>query len=89
MSNLFSGKIVNITALKKILSKKVFGMTFDDKQEATQYIDELVCDLVERPMYDESDLTHDDGHTAYDLIDNVDELRDMQNDIISLCDYTQ
>lgn len=83
MTTLFKDKIVHVGELRKILTKKVDGMYFDDKTEATQYIDEIVCDLVERPMYDKCDLNFDNGGDIYDLIDNVDELRDMQNDVVS------
>lgn len=83
MTNLFAGKAVNVSALKEILDAKVYGVSFDDKQEVTQYVDEIVCNLVERPIYDDSDFAHDDGHTIYDLIDNVDELRDMQNAVVA------
>lgn len=78
MTKLFSGKNVNVQALKTVLEAKIAGVNFDDKAEIQGYINEYVVDLVERPIYDESDFTHDDGHDIYDLVDNVDELRDMK-----------
>ena len=83
MTTFITNKIVDIAALEKVLREKLDGMSFDDKQEATQFIDEIVCDLVERPAYDASDVNFNDGGDIYEVIDNVDELRDLQNSLIA------
>ncbi len=77
-------KVVNILALEIELRSRIEGITFDDKEEIKNFIDEVVCNLVERPAYtDAEDVNFNDGGNVYDIIDNVDELRDLQNDLIN------
>jgi len=83
MTTFITNKIVDIAALEKVLRERLDGMSFDDKQEATQFIDEIVCDLVEKPAYDASDVNFDNGGDIYDILNNVDELRDLQNSLIA------
>ena len=83
MTKYFEGKIVDVASLETVLSDRSSGVVFSDKNEARQFIDEIVCALVERPAYSESDLDFaQDGGDIYDLFDNVDALRDMQNEIV-------
>jgi len=83
MTTFISRKIVDIAALATVLRERLNGMSFDDNQEARQFIDEIVCDLVEMPAYDASNINFNDGGDIYDVLDNVDELRDLQNFLIA------
>ena len=83
MTTFIADKIVDITAIENVLRERLDGMSFDDKQEVTQFIDEIVCDLVEMPAYDASNINFDEGGDIYDVLDNVDELRDLQNSLIA------
>lgn len=78
----YTGKTVDVAALKAELTEKVRGVDFSDKRELRDFIGEIVCDTVEVPLYEDSDFSWDDGHTFYDLCDNVDDLRDMENDLV-------
>jgi len=83
MTTYITNKVVNIAALELVLRERLEGMVFDDNQEARQFIDEIVCDLAERPAYDASDVNFAEGGNIYDVIDNVDELRDLQRSLIA------
>lgn len=84
MTTYFEGRMADVSLLEAVLIERTSGMVFSCLKEAKNFIDEMVCDLVERPAYNESDLDFwRDGGDIPDLFENAADLQEMKKGIVA------
>jgi len=76
---LFVGKTVNIKHLKNALADESYN--YSDMSSFSDFVDEWIQLNIEIPMAENAGLDKNTD-SIYDYIDNVNELRDCQNDFV-------
>lgn len=77
---LFTGETVNIRHLKNALADECFN--YSDMSTFSDFVDEWIQLNIEIPMAENAGLDKNKD-SVYEYIDNVDALRDCQNDFVS------
>lgn len=77
---LFTGKTVNIKHLKNALADECSN--YSDTSNFSDFVDEWIQLNIEIPMAESAGLDKN-SDSIYDYVDNVNELRDCQNDFVS------
>ncbi len=77
---LFVGEIVNIKHLKNALADECSN--YSDMSSFSDFVDEWIQLNIEIPMAENAGLDKN-ADSIYDYVDNVNELRDCQNDFVS------
>lgn len=82
MQTLVNNKIVSIEAVKQALHQEFSTCNFDSKEDASNAIDEFIQQKIEIPAAEQAGLEHTSAD-IYEIIDNVDDLRDLQNEFVN------
>ena len=77
---LFVGETVNIKHLKNALVDECSN--YSDMGSFSDFVDEWIQENIEKPMAENAGLDKNTD-SIYDYVDNVNELRDCQNDFVS------
>lgn len=79
---LFVGETVNIKHLKNALADECSNLVYDSESDISDFIDLWIQENIEKPMAENAGLDKNTD-SIYDYVDNVNELRDCQNDFVS------
>jgi len=79
---LFVGETVNIKHLKNALADECSNLVYDSESDISDFIDLWIQLNIEKPMAENAGLDKNTD-SIYDYVDNVNELRDCQNDFVS------
>jgi hypothetical protein len=84
MKEFVNNKVVDIQALKAALQeefKDIDFKNFSETSELSDVVDIFIQDTVEIPAAEQADVIKFEAD-IYETIDNVNELRDLQNDFV-------